>query len=89
MKTVLQWGALLTLCLTGCSGSASSLIGPDDIRPSMDPGKKVGGPRDPAGTQTCPAVPLVFWAPDSATSIRSTLRVDRVTAGCPRAAHSA
>jgi hypothetical protein len=89
MKTILQWGAVFALGLTGCSGSASSLIGPDDIRPSMDPGAKVGGPREPTGRETCPAVPLVFWAPDSAASVHYISRVERLAASCPRATHSA
>jgi hypothetical protein len=36
-------GLLLVLSLAGCSSSANSLTGPDDIKPSMDPGDL--GPR--------------------------------------------
>jgi hypothetical protein len=44
MRTILLWGVLLTLSLTGCSSSANSLTGSDDIQPFVDPHTKVGGP---------------------------------------------
>jgi hypothetical protein len=92
MQTIIPLAALLALGVAGCSGSASSLTGPDeDIKATMDPAAR--GPRTPCelpdGHPHGHRVALSPISGSGALSVwYSSSRVESAT-GCARVSPSA
>jgi hypothetical protein len=84
MPRILPLGALLALGLVACSGSSDPL-GPEDIRPSMDPARGSDQLRNRSHHDSCQPAVAASWTGSGVTA-RQSSRVELV---CPRKSQSA
>jgi hypothetical protein len=76
MPRILPLGALLALGLVACSGSGDPL-GPEDIRPSMDPARGSDQLRNRSPHDSCQPAVAASWMGSGVTAGQS-LRVELV-----------